>query len=220
MTKEAPLQYTFDGQLVDTRSRKQKQAAKKQKGWQQAEMFRQRDLAQPGVTARPQLPGVARNGQPLKMALQIQDPRSEEEKAQAQDEAAKKNMASLLPLPEGEPTQASHFYRLWQDLTEQHQGALVMIKMGDFFETFDDMAETVAQELDLVLTSRHIAKDTRVPMAGVPAHSAENYAARLVNKGYQVALCELTDATTQDPTGQTPVESQYPPQPGPESDDS
>jgi hypothetical protein len=80
MSKEAPLQISFDGELVDTRSRKQKRAARQAEGYQQAEMFSQRELAQFGVRARPRMPAISRSGKPLDMALEIEDFRTEEEK--------------------------------------------------------------------------------------------------------------------------------------------
>lgn len=72
--------------------------------------------------------------------------------------------------------------------------AVVLFRLGDFYETFDDDAELAARELEITLTSRTMGKDTRVPMAGVPAHALESYLARLVKKGHKVAICEqLTD---------------------------
>ncbi len=76
------------------------------------------------------------------------------------------------------------------DVRAQYPDAIVFFRLGDFYETFDDDAATVARELDLVLTSRPQGKNQRVPMAGVPHHAAENYIARLIAKGYKVALCE------------------------------
>jgi DNA mismatch repair protein MutS len=74
----------------------------------------------------------------------------------------------------------------------QHPDAIVFFRLGDFYETFDDDARLAAQELDLVLTSRPVAKGQRVPMAGVPYHAVEGYIARLIQKGYKVAICEQT----------------------------
>lgn len=76
------------------------------------------------------------------------------------------------------------------DIKAQHPDAIVFFRLGDFYETFDQDAETTARELDLVLTSRPQGKNQRTPMAGVPFHAAENYIARLIAKGYKVALCE------------------------------
>src|SRR5512143_418873 len=72
----------------------------------------------------------------------------------------------------------------------QYPDAIVFFRLGDFYETFDQDAETASRELDIVLTSRNVAKGTRVPMAGIPYHAAENYLARLIERGYHVAICE------------------------------
>ena len=73
----------------------------------------------------------------------------------------------------------------------QHPDALLLCRMGDFYETFGPDAETVARELDIVLTSRGTDADgNRIPLAGVPYHAAESYIARLVRKGYRVAIAE------------------------------
>jgi DNA mismatch repair protein MutS len=76
------------------------------------------------------------------------------------------------------------------DIKAQYPDAIVFFRLGDFYETFDADAEIAARELDLVLTSRPQGKGVRTPMAGVPHHAAEGYIARLIAKGYKVALCE------------------------------
>jgi DNA mismatch repair protein MutS len=75
-------------------------------------------------------------------------------------------------------------------IKSQYPEAILFFRLGDFYETFDQDAETTARELDIVLTSRNVAKGTRVPMAGIPYHAIENYLARLIEKGYHVAICE------------------------------
>ncbi|TAD77931.1 MAG: DNA mismatch repair protein MutS [Oscillatoriales cyanobacterium] len=76
---------------------------------------------------------------------------------------------------------------------EQHPQALLLYRVGDFFETFFQDACTIAEVLELVLTSKEGGKEVgRVPMAGVPHHAIERYAAQLVQKGYAVALCDQT----------------------------
>src|SRR5262245_21104063 len=73
----------------------------------------------------------------------------------------------------------------------QHQDALLFFRMGDFYEMFYDDAAVAARELDIVLTSRPQGKGSeRVPLCGVPYHRLEPYLARLVEKGYKVAICE------------------------------
>ncbi len=68
--------------------------------------------------------------------------------------------------------------------------ALVLFRLGDFYETFDADAKIAARELELVLTARAFAKGTRLPMAGVPHHHVQAYIAKLIDKGYKVALVE------------------------------
>lgn len=80
--------------------------------------------------------------------------------------------------------------RQYLNIKAQHPDAIVFFRLGDFYETFDQDAEVAARELDLVLTSRPQGKNQRTPMAGVPHHAAEGYIARLISKGYKVALCE------------------------------
>ncbi len=73
----------------------------------------------------------------------------------------------------------------------QHQDVLLFFRLGDFYEMFYDDAAIAARELDIVLTSRPQGKDReRVPLCGVPHHRLESYLARLVEKGYKVAICE------------------------------
>jgi DNA mismatch repair protein MutS len=76
------------------------------------------------------------------------------------------------------------------DIKRQHPTDILFFRLGDFYETFDQDAEIVARELDIVLTSRSVAKGVRIPMAGIPHHAAENYLARLIDKGFHVAICE------------------------------
>ncbi len=80
----------------------------------------------------------------------------------------------------------------------QHPDAIVFFRLGDFYETFDDDAAIVARVCDVVLTSRPTSKEQRIPMAGVPYHSAESYITRLVQAGYKVAVAEQLSAPTVD----------------------
>ncbi len=78
-----------------------------------------------------------------------------------------------------------------------------MFRMGDFYEMFDGDAETAARELDLTLTGRNFSSEgPRVPMAGVPYHAAEGYIAKLVERGYHVAVCDQMS----EPDGKGPVD--------------
>lgn len=75
-------------------------------------------------------------------------------------------------------------------IKRRYPHAILFFRLGDFYETFDQDAEIAARELDIVLTSRNVAKGVRVPMAGIPYHAVENYLARLIDRGYHVAICE------------------------------
>ncbi len=76
------------------------------------------------------------------------------------------------------------------EIKRQVPDAILFFRLGDFYETFDQDAEITSRELDIVLTSRSVAKGVRVPMAGIPHHAAENYLARLIESGFHVAICE------------------------------
>ncbi|MFH1524158.1 MAG: DNA mismatch repair protein MutS [Chloroflexota bacterium] len=76
------------------------------------------------------------------------------------------------------------------EIKRQYPNAILFFRLGDFYETFDQDAEVAARELDIVLTSRPIGKGLRAPLAGIPYHAVENYLARLIEKGYHVAICE------------------------------
>ena len=76
------------------------------------------------------------------------------------------------------------------EIKRAHPDAILFFRLGDFYETFDEDAEITSRELDIVLTSRNVAKGSRIPMAGIPYHAVENYLARLIEKGYHVAICE------------------------------
>src|SRR5687767_1922722 len=83
--------------------------------------------------------------------------------------------------------------RQYQELKQQHPGTLLFFRLGDFYELFFEDAVTGARELQITLTARNKERGDPVPMCGVPHHSAANYIARLVRKGYRVAICEQTE---------------------------
>lgn len=80
--------------------------------------------------------------------------------------------------------------RQYLRIKKEHEDAIMLFRMGDFYETFDDDARTIARELDIALTSRGMGKGGKVPLAGIPYHALESYLARLIKKGYKVAICE------------------------------
>jgi DNA mismatch repair protein MutS len=92
---------------------------------------------------------------------------------------------------------ATPIRKQYLDLKRQYPDTILLFRLGDFYETFDADAELVARELDIVLTSRPVGKGQRVPLAGVPHHAVESYVARLIEKGYRVAIAEqMADPAT------------------------
>lgn len=79
------------------------------------------------------------------------------------------------------------------EIKEQNKDCILFYRLGDFYEMFYDDAILVSKELELTLTGRDCGQEERAPMCGVPFHSCEGYIARLVAKGYKVAICEQTE---------------------------
>lgn len=79
------------------------------------------------------------------------------------------------------------------EIKEQNKDSIVFFRLGDFYEMFFDDAKLASRELDLTLTGRDCGQEERAPMCGVPFHSCEGYIAKLVSKGYKVAICEQTE---------------------------
>jgi DNA mismatch repair protein MutS len=88
-------------------------------------------------------------------------------------------------MPETTPIRAQYL-----SIKKKYPDAILFFRLGDFYETFDDDATIASRELDIVLTSRKVSKNQRVPMAGIPYHAADNYIGRLIEKGFHVAICE------------------------------
>ena len=90
--------------------------------------------------------------------------------------------------------------RQYHNIKEQNSDCILFFRLGDFYEMFDEDAILVSKELDLTLTTRDRSKENpedRTPMCGVPYHSCEAYIARLVAKGYKIAICEQTEDPAQ-----------------------
>ena len=83
--------------------------------------------------------------------------------------------------------------RQYHELKQQHPGTLLFFRLGDFYELFFEDAVIGSRELQITLTARHKESGNPVPMCGVPHHSAANYIARLVRRGFRVAICEQTE---------------------------
>src|SRR5574339_45959 len=88
------------------------------------------------------------------------------------------------------------------EIKRDYPNTILFFRLGDFYETFDEDAEITARELDIVLTSRPVGKGVRAPLAGIPYHAVENYLARMIEKGYHVAICEQV--------GENPIKGLFP----------
>ena len=75
-------------------------------------------------------------------------------------------------------------------IKQQYPHAILFFRLGDFYETFDDDAKITSRELEIVLTSRSMGKNYKIPMAGIPYHAVDDYLAKLIKRGYKVAICE------------------------------
>ena len=80
--------------------------------------------------------------------------------------------------------------RQYLDLKAQHPHAILLYRMGDFYEAFDDDARVVARDARITLTSRSFGRNGRVPMAGIPYHALNHYLARLLAHGHTIAIAE------------------------------
>ncbi|HIM74004.1 MAG TPA: DNA mismatch repair protein MutS, partial [Candidatus Marinimicrobia bacterium] len=83
--------------------------------------------------------------------------------------------------------------RQYEDVKRQYSDAIVLFRMGDFYETFSDDAVTTAKVLGIVLTKRSNGAAGNVPLAGFPYHALDNYLHKLVNAGHRVAICEQVE---------------------------
>ncbi|HMD16718.1 MAG TPA: DNA mismatch repair protein MutS [Terriglobales bacterium] len=89
--------------------------------------------------------------------------------------------------------------RQYAAIKKEHPNALLFFRLGDFYELFFDDAVLAARELQITLTSRNKEKGMAIPMCGVPYHAAEGYIAKLIRRGFKVAVCEQTEVPTKDP---------------------
>ena len=91
-------------------------------------------------------------------------------------------MAKLSPMME-------QYFQIKQNYPD----TLLFFRLGDFYEMFFEDAKIASKELELVLTGRDCGQEERAPMCGVPFHSADSYIAKLVSRGYKVAICEQVE---------------------------
>jgi len=117
------------------------------------------------------------------------------------------------PATSREPAKGSPLWEQYQAQKRQHPDTILFFRLGDFYETFGDDAKLVARELQITLTSRPMTAGVRVPMAGVPHHSVDNYLARLLARGYKVVMAEQLDGARQSeaPSERLPARAAEPP---------
>ncbi len=84
--------------------------------------------------------------------------------------------------------------RQYLTIKAKHQNAILLFRLGDFYEAFDDDARLLARELDIALTSKPMGKNMRVPLAGIPHYVLEKHLATLISRGHRVAICEQTSS--------------------------
>jgi DNA mismatch repair protein MutS len=89
--------------------------------------------------------------------------------------------------------QETPMLRQYRRIKAEHQEAILLFRLGDFYEMFMEDAEVAAGILEIVLTSREAGKEGRIPMCGIPVHAASGYIARLIEKGFKVAICEQVE---------------------------
>src|SRR5215468_2416832 len=95
---------------------------------------------------------------------------------------------------ERRPGRQSNLLAQYLRIKAQHQGAILLFRLGDFYEMFFEDAQVAARVLDLTLTARNRGDPDEVPLCGFPAHAAQPYVARLLGKGHTVAVCEQSAA--------------------------
>lgn len=112
-----------------------------------------------------------------------------EELQEALEETANEEIVAEQP----KPRNVSPVYAEYLKIKEKYPDCIVAYRLGDFYEILDNDAVTVANELDLTLTSRDCGLDTRVPMVGFPYHAADIYISKIIERGHKIAVCERLD---------------------------
>lgn len=97
------------------------------------------------------------------------------------------NNCELTEKPQKQPPA---FYQTYLKLIEKYKGSLILLRLGDFYEAFNDHAKTLASELNLTLTGRDCGLTERMPMVGIPFHAVYDYINKIIERGYKVVLAE------------------------------
>jgi len=107
------------------------------------------------------------------------------------DTRIRKRRCYSIPMPDQDLTP---MMRQYHAMKQEVPDALLMFRLGDFYELFFEDAVTASRELEITLTARHKERENPVPMCGVPFHAADGYIARLLRKGFKVAICDQMEA--------------------------
>lgn len=81
------------------------------------------------------------------------------------------------------------------DIKQQYRDCILFFRLGDFYEMFFDDAVTASKAMEVTLTGKNCGMEEKAPMCGVPYHAADTYIAKLIEKGYKVAVCEQTEGS-------------------------
>src|SRR5215813_9845226 len=100
------------------------------------------------------------------------------------------SQTGMLTRPGMEDVVLSPLRRQYLELKRRQPDAILLFRLGDFYETFEDDAHVAARVLDITLTSREMGRGERLPMAGIPVHAADSYVGRLISAGLHVAVAE------------------------------
>ena len=106
--------------------------------------------------------------------------------------SGEKNVSEIIEKEENQENlkKYSPMMQHYLQTKEKYKDCILFYRLGDFYEMFFDDAINVSRELELTLTGKDCGQDERAPMCGIPYHAAENYIAKLIEKGYKVAICE------------------------------
>jgi DNA mismatch repair protein MutS len=99
----------------------------------------------------------------------------------------------MVPEPPERDEKLTPVMRQYRELKQKYPDTVLLFRIGDFYETFEADAELISRELEIVLTSRSKSGDNRVLLAGVPYHAVDGYIAKLIGRGYRVAVCDQVE---------------------------
>ena len=131
------------------------------------------------------------NGQADEQPVDIPDDEDDDE--QPTPEEIQEMLAEVAEQEQEEkpaPKKGSPMYQRYMNIQAQYPDSIIAYRLGDFYEVFGDNAVKIAEELDLTLTGRDCGLDERVPMIGFPFHAADVYIAKIVQRGYKIAIAE------------------------------